>query len=66
MNNIKKISLLPCGISLLKLRKGMDGNFGCSHAVCLGNTEDQVYKFGEDFIVCIVAKNREIKANLEI
>ena len=39
----------------------MDGNFGCSHAVCLGNTEDQVYKFGEDFIVCLVAKDREIK-----
>ena len=41
----------------------MNSNFGEKHAVCLGNTEDQVYTFGKDFVVRLVAKESSTKAN---
>lgn len=39
----------------------INGVFGEKHAVCLGNTEDQVYEFGEDFVIRIVPKDQEVK-----
>ena len=38
------------------IKMEIDGKFGEKHAVCLGNTEDQVYPFGTDFVVRLVAK----------
>ena len=39
----------------------ISGRFGWEKAVCLGNTEDQVYPFGEDFVVRLLPKDRKIK-----
>ena len=38
------------------IKMEINGRFGEKHAVCLGNTEDQVYPFGTDFVVRLVAK----------
>lgn len=38
------------------IKMEINGRFGESHAVCLGNTADQVYEFGTDFVVRLVAK----------
>ena len=39
----------------------INGTFGWERAVCLGNTSDQVYEYGESFVVRLLPKDRKEK-----